>query len=103
MLFYPEFGFLFSTFYGHVRRRTKSYRKIRRIGIRARSARSDRRPEAIHQIAKAIQEQLKENEITVNIQNYKNPKADLILKKETVPITPEITGTRNSNLLDNIT
>ena len=33
---------------------------------------------------------LKENEITVNIQNYKNPKADLILKKETVPITPEI-------------
>lgn len=42
------------------------------------------------EIAKSIQEQLKENEITVNIQNYKNPKADLILKKETVPITPEI-------------
>ena len=42
------------------------------------------------EIAKKIQEQLKENEITVNIQNYKNSNSDLILKKETVPITPEI-------------
>lgn len=41
-------------------------------------------------IAKKIQEQLKEYEIKLQIQTYQNSKADLILKKQTTTITPDI-------------
>lgn len=41
-------------------------------------------------IAEKVKEQLEEKDIKINVQDYKNPKADLILKKETVPITPDI-------------
>lgn len=42
------------------------------------------------EIAKKIKEQLEEKNIKIKIQNYQNTKADLLLKKEIVPITPEI-------------
>lgn len=42
------------------------------------------------EIAKKIKEQFEEKNITINVQNYYNPNADLILKRKTVPITPEI-------------
>lgn len=42
------------------------------------------------EIAEKIKEQLKEKDINIQIQTYKNSKADLILKKTTIPITPEI-------------
>lgn len=42
------------------------------------------------QIAKAIKENLGEKGINVNIQNYINKNADMILQKQTVPITPDI-------------
>lgn len=42
------------------------------------------------QIAEKINEQLQEKNIRVIVQYYQNSKADLILKKETVPITPDI-------------
>ena len=41
-------------------------------------------------IAEKIQEQLKEYEINLQIQTYQNSKADLILKKQTTTITPDI-------------
>lgn len=46
--------------------------------------------EETKQIAEIIKEQLSENNIEITIQNYENKKADLILKKQTVPITPDI-------------
>ena len=41
-------------------------------------------------IAEKMQEQLKEYEINLRIQTYQNSKADLILKKQTTTITPDI-------------
>ena len=41
-------------------------------------------------IAEKMQEQLKEYEINLRIQTYQNSKADLILKKQTTIITPDI-------------
>lgn len=41
-------------------------------------------------IAEKIKENLAEKEINIKIQKYKNSKADLVLKKTTVPITPSI-------------
>lgn len=41
-------------------------------------------------IAEKIKEQLNEKGIIVNIQTYKNSNADLIIKKQTVPIMPSI-------------
>ena len=42
-------------------------------------------------IAQQIKKQLEEQGITIYIQNYQNPKADLILRNETVSIKPVIT------------
>lgn len=42
-------------------------------------------------IAEKIKEQMAEKGIKIYIQNYQNANADLILKTETVPITPDIT------------
>lgn len=42
------------------------------------------------EIAEKIQEQFKEKDINLQVQTYKNSKADMILKKATVSITPEI-------------
>ena len=41
-------------------------------------------------VAKLIEKILEEKGLRVNVQNYNNTKADLILKKETVLITPDI-------------
>lgn len=41
-------------------------------------------------IAEKMQEQLKEYEINLRIQTYQNSKADLILKKQTTTITPDV-------------
>lgn len=41
-------------------------------------------------IAEEIKEQFSEKGIQINIETYKNSKADLILKSKTVPITPDI-------------
>lgn len=46
--------------------------------------------EETRKIAKILKEQLEENEIDVIIQYYQNKRADMILKKQTVPITPSI-------------
>lgn len=46
--------------------------------------------QANNKIAEQIKEQLGEVGINVIIQNYKNPNADLILKNQTVPITPTL-------------
>ena len=43
-----------------------------------------------YNIALVIKDALKEKNININIQKYRNPKADLILKTKTVSITPEI-------------
>ena len=43
------------------------------------------------EIAEKIKEQLEEKGIRIYVQNYQNMNADLILKTETVPITPDIT------------
>lgn len=45
-----------------------------------------------YEIAEEIKKQLEEKNININIQTYRNSKADLLLKKKTVPITPEIDG-----------
>ena len=42
------------------------------------------------EIAEAIRENLKEKNIQVRIINYETENADLVLKKQIVPITPEI-------------
>lgn len=60
---------------------TKSYKK-RRISLSTEVETKE--------IAKLIKEQLKEKGITVNIQNYVNKNADLIIKKEKILITPDI-------------
>jgi len=46
--------------------------------------------EETKKIAEIIKEQLKKENINIIVQNYVNSKADMILKKQTVPITPDI-------------
>lgn len=46
--------------------------------------------EETKKIAESIKEQLKEENINITMQNYVNSKADMILKKQTVPIIPDI-------------
>ena len=46
--------------------------------------------EETNEIAKIIKQQLQEKGIRVSLQNYYNPRADLIIKKEKITLTPDL-------------